>query len=968
MTGRRTGMVAILTFLLAGFVSAQPAAAVRTSSAQALLSSSRLEFGLSNLPGSETWMTASGVPWKYRYTYLSAGVNTGNGWETWNSPAGEYATLYMNASYADGYIPVFPYYELLQSNPSTGSNESDRDFSNLNNTSTMAAYYANFKLLMQKAGAFGHMVVVHVEPDLWGYLEQRAAGGGAATLPASVASSGVADVSGIPNTVQGFAWALLKLRDLYAPNAVLAIHASPWGSGQDIASNTDPTLNIVAEADKTAAFLNSAGIASNPYGSTWDVVFNDVDDHDAGWWEKQGADNAFFTHWWDPTNTTFPNFTRYLQWVAELHAQTGRQQVVWQVPEGNQYFLTENNTNGHYQDNLAQYFIGHASDLFAAGLVAVLFGAGNQYQTNNEDVMGDGVTNNGGVATTDTLGACNACNTHVSTVSDDDGGYLRTFVGQYYATAPGAPTAVTAAAGNGSANVSWTAPSSSGAGPITSYIVTAYDGCTIQGSITVSAPATSTTFPNLTNGTSYTFTVAAVNSNGAGPQSAQSNAAVPSGSPAATWVTACSTLQYTLSDSDGAKWNDMDPNRLAVSFTASASSYAVITANADLWTESSGYNQDIAVAVNGSVVAWKESGGSAGTFSPNAAFLQTVIPISAGTSYSAKLQWKANKPDPGTIVAGAGPVNGAFSPTRLTVRIFPVSSGVVFSSFITSQPCLMGSDGSSWNDVDPGLSVSFTPPAGSWLAMVTGNGDLWTSTAGYNQDLGVFMSGGAYGSGSLGAWKESGGSAGTFSPNAAFVQAAIPVTGGTTYNAKLQWKANKGNYGWIHIGAGPIGPSFSPTRITVVLVPNPSGGAAASSTLQYTQANSDGATWKAMDATNLKITLSPSTNTSYDIAANADLWTAMTGWNQDIGVMAAGGAYGAGTLVAWKESGGFGGTFSPNAAAVATELHLQAGNTYTFWIVWKANRSGAASIYAGAGPIASAFSPTSIEAVALSQP
>jgi hypothetical protein len=119
------------------------------------------------------------------------------------------------------------------------------------------------------------------------------------------------------------------------------------------------------------------------------------------------------------------------------------------VPEGNQHFLTENNTCGHYQDNVAQYFIGHPQSLVNAGLVAVLFGAGNGCQTNNWDLRGDGVTNNNGQTTTDLLGYCNACNTSTSVYADDDGGYLRIFVGQYYAaSSPPARTPVTQSAGN----------------------------------------------------------------------------------------------------------------------------------------------------------------------------------------------------------------------------------------------------------------------------------------------------------------------------------------------------------------------------------------------------------------------------------------------------------------------------------------------------------------------------------------
>jgi N,N-dimethylformamidase beta subunit-like, C-terminal/Domain of unknown function (DUF4082)/Bacterial Ig-like domain/Fibronectin type III domain/Bacterial Ig domain len=95
---------------------------------------------------------------------------------------------------------------------------------------------------------------------------------------------------------------------------------------------------------------------------------------------------------------------------------------------------------------------------------------------------------------------------------------------------PGAPTGVTATAGNGSATVSWIAPASTGGSAITSYKVTPFVGSTAQTPVTVTGnpPATSTTVPGLTNGTTYTFTVSASNANGAGPTSAPSNAVTPS--------------------------------------------------------------------------------------------------------------------------------------------------------------------------------------------------------------------------------------------------------------------------------------------------------------------------------------------------------------------------------------------------------------------------------------------------------
>ena len=459
-------------------------------------------------------MTSSGVPWRYRYQYLAGGVNTGGGWETWNSPSGAFATLYMNDSDTHGYIPVFTYYELLQSSPSTGADELSRDYSNLNNAGTMKAYYTNFALLMTKAKSFGKPVVVHVEPDLFGYMEHKAAGGDASKVSASVASSGYAGFTGLPNTFQGFAWGLLSLRDAIAPNVILGTHASTWASGVDIGMNTDPTFNMAADADKVAAFLGSAGVSANTHAGTFDLVFNDVSDNDAG----------INGRWWDRTDTSLPDFQQWLTWMTELRAKTARPLVEWQVPVGNQYFDTMNQSSGHSQDNRAEYFLSHASGLQAAGIIAVLFGSGGNGGSTYTDAAGDGVTNPAPVSTFQ----CNLCNNHASAWSDDDGGYLRIFVGNYYtgtpATAPDPPTNVTAIAGEASATLSWKAPFSDGGSVITSYTVASSPA---TAPVITPASARSATVTGLVDGTSYTFTITADNAVGPSQPSSASNAVVP---------------------------------------------------------------------------------------------------------------------------------------------------------------------------------------------------------------------------------------------------------------------------------------------------------------------------------------------------------------------------------------------------------------------------------------------------------
>jgi hypothetical protein len=89
-------------------------------------------------------------------------------------------------------------------------------------------------------------------------------------------------------------------------------------------------------------------------------------------------------------------------------------------------------------------------------------------------------------------------------------------------SALGAPTNVTATAGNGQATVSFTPPGSTGGSAITGYTVTSNPG-----GITASGTGSPITVTGLTNGTAYTFTVTATNAAGTGPPSGPSNPVTP---------------------------------------------------------------------------------------------------------------------------------------------------------------------------------------------------------------------------------------------------------------------------------------------------------------------------------------------------------------------------------------------------------------------------------------------------------
>ena len=147
---------------------------------------------------------------------------------------------------------------------------------------------------------------------------------------------------------------------------------------------------------------------------------------------------------------------------------------------------------------------------------------------------------------------------------------------------PGAPTGVGAKPGNDSATVSFTHPSSAGRSAITRYTVTATDATTpTNGGQKQSGTSSPITVTGLTNGNSYTFTVAASNASGTGPSSAKSNSIIP-GIPPLTGVlyTASDGLGYCAVLSTGGVdcWGDNEYGQLGNGTTGGPDGVGVGTA------------------------------------------------------------------------------------------------------------------------------------------------------------------------------------------------------------------------------------------------------------------------------------------------------------------------------------------------------------------------------------------------------
>ena len=117
-------------------------------------------------------------------------------------------------------------------------------------------------------------MILHVEPDLWGYIEQATARTTTRPRTPHPASSGDAALAGLPNTAAGFAQAIVRLRDQLAPNVLLAYHLSVWGTNWDIAYSNSPDAQVDSLAARAGAFYRSLGAA-------FDLTFTDIADRDA---------------------------------------------------------------------------------------------------------------------------------------------------------------------------------------------------------------------------------------------------------------------------------------------------------------------------------------------------------------------------------------------------------------------------------------------------------------------------------------------------------------------------------------------------------------------------------------------------------------------------------------------------------------------------------------------------------------
>lgn len=335
-----------------------------------------LLVGLFENPGGK-WMDSSRVGWNARYCYFTKGWVNNWGWGTYD---GGFALSYFKECDVLGTVPFLAYYQV---NGETPAYDESKFLQKCQTDSTMRSYFSDFKILMQRAKEFGKPVYILLEADGFGYLEQTTRENPG--VKASVASTGLPELAGLPNTVAGWGLAFPAIRKAAgANNVLLGIHISGWASGQDLFYYS-VDIPLQPEVDKVFSFLSPLGMTANGTGTTYDVLVGDPLDRDSDYYRLVNNDGG--THWWNADDTASVNsrsFNRYREWLRLWNAKSGKPWVLWQIPLGNSNHLNVKNNGGPregYKDNRPEYFFGtgntrHIEQFADAGVTALLFGAG----------------------------------------------------------------------------------------------------------------------------------------------------------------------------------------------------------------------------------------------------------------------------------------------------------------------------------------------------------------------------------------------------------------------------------------------------------------------------------------------------------------------------------------------------------------------------------------------------------------
>jgi len=260
-------------------------------------------FGVSSFGGLRQWapdaQSVHGADFRFLYVYiLAGGMENPADFRDW------YILPFIDTARSMDAVPVLTFYQLLDLGQDAGYSGSEPDVvaDALADSRVMQTYFEHFIWLLELSDEAGPPVIIHVEPDSWGFMMWAMGVEGnddPTTVPVQVGGSGHPDVAGFPDHAGGLGQALVALRDQYAPAVRLGWHASNFRVG------TRPEV--------VTRFFSHMG--------DWDVL---IGEH-----PHLEADEAT---WWDPWDAAAVDLN--LTWAETLTASAGLPLILWQVPLG----------------------------------------------------------------------------------------------------------------------------------------------------------------------------------------------------------------------------------------------------------------------------------------------------------------------------------------------------------------------------------------------------------------------------------------------------------------------------------------------------------------------------------------------------------------------------------------------------------------------------------------------------------
>jgi hypothetical protein len=356
----------------------------------------RMLVGIGSATPDDTWAQQSGTKWDVQWVYLSGqgGNNWYNGYG--GSPAdGSYIDGFFHTIDGHGFIPGIHLYNI-------GFNHSGGDagiLTEVQDSTWTKEYFTEFKALMHRAKAFGKPVVIVLEGDSFGFLENLT--NNSPTVIAAVASTGMPDLAGLPNTVAGFGMAYLAIRKSEGAYNVAMGPDTPYYAAQGDLMNFPPTdmENLQPHVDFQWKFFGSF-IGANMTGDRFDFTASC----------PSASDCAAYTDGrpcWDPSDTASvnaPSINRYVQWLHLFNQTSGVHWMLHQVALGNSQHRNvafDGSARSGYKDVKAEYLFQyespasmavrdqHLTNFANAGVVGVLFGFSDDGDTPATDLWKD---------------------------------------------------------------------------------------------------------------------------------------------------------------------------------------------------------------------------------------------------------------------------------------------------------------------------------------------------------------------------------------------------------------------------------------------------------------------------------------------------------------------------------------------------------------------------------------------------